>query len=148
MQLYGSRLALHWCGWRGWQGGGVLLELENLQNVANCVKTTMNQQASRTISDQENVDCHILLDHFKMNEFCSLIGKTEASIRLVSVSLIILLESLKIINISIKPLSSCWLMLDFTFTTESCRCQKVLSKKVLKEPIKFVYPINFCDSQC
>ena len=65
MQLYGSRLALHWCGWRGWQGGAVLLELENLQNVANCVKTTMNQQqASRTISDQENVDCHILLDHF------------------------------------------------------------------------------------
>ena len=39
-------------------------------------------------------------------------------------------------------------MLHFTFTTESCRCQKVLSKKVLKEPIKFVYSINFCDSQC
>ena len=128
MQLYSSRLALHWCGWRG---GGVLLELENLQNVANCVKATMNQQqasAIRAVSDQENVDCHIL-----QNEL---------------VSLIILLESRQIINISIKPLSSCWLMLDFTFTTKSCRCQKVLSKKVLKEPIKFVYPINFCDSQC
>ena len=58
MQLYDSRLARPALVWvAGWQGGGVLLELENLQNVANCVKTTMNQQACRTISDQLKVDC-------------------------------------------------------------------------------------------
>ena len=57
MQLYDSRLARPALVWvAGWQGGGVLLELENLQNVANYVKTTMNQQACRTISDQLNVD--------------------------------------------------------------------------------------------